>query len=398
MTLHQRAAALLSANDRGRYTVPSAHLYPHQWAWDSAFAAIGWAYVDPARGLTEIESLLAGQWKDGRVPHIQFHHLSGDYFPGPEVWKAERTTTITNPPVWALALHRLLEAGADPAALRAALPAVDRSHAFYLAHRDPLSWGGVAVVHPWESGLDNSPAWDLPLSAVDPSTAPSFRRVDKDKVADPSMRPSDDEYRRYIALVDQIARDDFGPGGFAVYDPFMTAVLAIAESALAALALKLRVDTEANQRAARAVDCLVEKLWSPTEGRFRYYDVPGQRWLAPDILAAHIPIIADVPGAIRQSVLRSLGDRYDVAHPFPTVATGADLFDPVLYWRGPTWVNTNWFLCRVPELRDDLRRRTLDLVRATGFWEYYHPHTGAGLGADQFTWSAALTLDLLAGD
>lgn len=67
------AQDVLRQNDRdGKYTVPSNKLYPYQWAWDSAFLAIGWATFDPSRGLTELETLFSGQWDDGRMPHIHF--------------------------------------------------------------------------------------------------------------------------------------------------------------------------------------------------------------------------------------------------------------------------------------------------------------------------------------
>ncbi len=51
MNLIDRATAVLRANDRGRYTVPAGHLYPHQWAWDSAFATIGWDWDRCARSV-----------------------------------------------------------------------------------------------------------------------------------------------------------------------------------------------------------------------------------------------------------------------------------------------------------------------------------------------------------
>ncbi len=37
----------------------------------------------------------------------------------------------------------------------------------------------------------------------------------------------------------------------------------------------------------------------------------------------------------------------------------------------------------------------LDLVATAGFREYFHPWTGEGLGAADFSWSAALVLDVL---
>jgi hypothetical protein len=44
--LVQRARAVLDANWRGRSTVPSRSLYPHQWSWDAAFIAIGRSRVE----------------------------------------------------------------------------------------------------------------------------------------------------------------------------------------------------------------------------------------------------------------------------------------------------------------------------------------------------------------
>ena len=37
----------------------------------------------------------------------------------------------------------------------------------------------------------------------------------------------------------------------------------------------------------------------------------------------------------------------------------------------------------------------LDLVDREGFFEYYEPETGKGLGADGFSWTAALFIDLV---
>ena len=79
------AEEVLAANWTGTSTVPSRRQYPHQWGWDAAYIAIGWSWIDPARAATELESLLGGQWPDGRVPHIVFHpDVPEDaYFPGP---------------------------------------------------------------------------------------------------------------------------------------------------------------------------------------------------------------------------------------------------------------------------------------------------------------------------
>lgn len=108
--------------------------------------------------------------------------------------------------------------------------------------------------------MDNSPAWDAPLADVDPAGAPGFVRRDTRHVASAAERPTDDHYRRYAVLVQAIARDGFGPGRFAVYDPAMSALLARAELDLAALCAACSVETEAAARAERLQRALVDRL------------------------------------------------------------------------------------------------------------------------------------------
>src|SRR5439155_26266204 len=71
--LRARAAAVLSGNDRGGYTVPTARLYPFQWNWDSGLVALGWATLSEPRAWQELDRLFEGQWPDGMLPHIVFH-------------------------------------------------------------------------------------------------------------------------------------------------------------------------------------------------------------------------------------------------------------------------------------------------------------------------------------
>ena len=68
---------------------------------------------------------------------------------------------------------------------------------------------------------------------------------------------------------------------------------------------------------------------------------------------------------------------------------------------GPVWINVNWFFVRSLERYGmqveaaALRDSTLELVRRSGFTEYFEPTSGAPLGSRVFSWSASLTLDLL---
>ena len=84
-----------------------------------------------------------------------------------------------------------------------------------------------------------------------------------------------------------------------------------------------------------------------------------------------------------------------------TASGSSPAFDGRRYWRGPTWVNVNWML--IEGLRragdgaaDRLADRTLELIDRVGFREYFDPRSGEGCGAEDFAWTAALALDLLA--
>jgi hypothetical protein len=49
----------------GAWTKAAPRLYPHQWNWDTAFIAIGWAHLDVRRAMTELEGLSARSGRRG---------------------------------------------------------------------------------------------------------------------------------------------------------------------------------------------------------------------------------------------------------------------------------------------------------------------------------------------
>lgn len=403
------AQDVLRQNDRdGKYTVPSNKLYPYQWAWDSAFLAIGWATFNPSRGLTELETLFSGQWDDGRMPHIHFWQKVDSYFPGPDVWGCEKSSTITNPAVFALALHRvheLCQAVDDDderqqlnARVKALLPKVEAFHLFLKVHRDPKGIGCVANAHPWESGRDNCIAWDAPMQNVDIEGVDASGRKDKDKVDDPKQRPTDEAYRGYLSLVYSIKDSDFGPGPFAVYDPFLTTLLAVGEFALSRLAVALDDDAlaqRAQQRGEAVQAALLQHLWSDDDQHFVTLDAHTGKTESHHLLASLFPLLLKLPDDIRDVLMNELRDDFlTTTVKFPTVSPKHEQFDEVCYWRGPVWVNMTWFFW--PIVPDEVKATVLGLVAEHGFCEYYNPHSADALGAPAFGWSAALTLDLLA--
>nr|WP_202477556.1 hypothetical protein [Streptomyces sp. SID5470] len=434
-SLHVRAAKVLEGNWTGASTVPSRGLYPHQWSWDSAFIAIGLRHLSPLRAQTELETLLAAQWGDGRVPHIVFNPSVplDAYFPSPDFWRSStagrtagaprtvQTSGIVQPPVHALAawlVHR-----ADPGLSRArgflarVYPRLAAWHR-YLLHRRDLGGGGLAsVVHPWEQGMDNSPAWDLPLARVTPAPARSFRRADLDHGA-AEDRPTDLDYGRYVRLATDYRDGGYadGTGGFAVEDPAFNALLIASEHALARIAAELGAPgTARHARAERLTEALVERLWDPASGMFLCRDL---RAPAPDGRGTLIPergvsgliplLLPGLPRTIVSTLLRTASGPHfglgTTTRLLPSYDLLGEAFDPHRYWRGPAWFNTAWLVERglrtQGELQqaDALRQSVLELAGATDFAEYVDPYTGEACGATGFSWTAALALDLLHGD
>ncbi|MFF4521488.1 MGH1-like glycoside hydrolase domain-containing protein [Streptomyces bluensis] len=425
-SLHGRAARVLEDNWTGMSTVPSRGLYPHQWSWDSAFIAIGLRHLSPLRAQTELETLLDAQWGDGRVPHIVFNPSVplDAYFPSPDFWRSStagraagaprtvQTSGIVQPPVHALAawlVHR-----ADPGLSRARdflprlYPRLAAWHR-YLLHRRDLGGGGLAsVVHPWEQGMDNSPCWDAPLARVTPAPARSFRRADLHHGA-PEDRPTDLDYGRYVRLATDYRDRDYadGYGDFAVEDPAFNALLIASEHALARIAKELgATGTARHARAERLTAALVDRLWDPAEGMFFCRDVRGGGLIPERGVSGLIPLLLPtLPRDLTDALLRTAGGPHfglgGAARLVPSYDLTGEAFDPHRYWRGPAWFNTAWLIERGLRLHgereraDALREAFLSTAATSGFAEYVDPYTGEGCGAGDFSWTAALTLDLL---
>ncbi|MGS2618816.1 MGH1-like glycoside hydrolase domain-containing protein [Micromonospora sp. LZ34] len=422
------ALATLDANWEHDHTVPSRTLYPHQWSWDSAFIAIGLAQVRPERAWRELDSLFRAQWADGRVPHIVFNPTLrvGAYFPGPDLWRTEAaagapaaTSGLVQPPVHALAawlVHRRAPSEAGRAALGRLYPRLVAQQR-YLAGRRDVGGGGLAcVVHPWESGLDNSPAWDDPMAAVpaDAAVMREYRRHDTAH-ADAAHRPTDLDYARYLAIVtayrDHRYRDDDLAAGhpFLVECPLFNAALGLAEHTLARIATVVGADPGPHrERAARITEALVRRLYDPATGTFQPRDLRTGRLVpARTVLGLAPLVLPDLPARqVDALVVEARSARFGVARrmdrPLPSYDRTAPDFEPLRYWRGPSWLNIAWLVRRGmlthgrPDLAAGLRESMVELVAGAGCHEYFHPDTGAGLGSPAFGWTAALLLDVLA--
>jgi hypothetical protein len=431
-SLRRHAERVLRADDAGTYTVPSRLTYPHQWNWDSALCALGWAELDAGRAWTELETLAGARDREGMVPHIAFSPRHRDrlaragpprlaiafrrYSPGPRWWgrrisaDGRRITALTQPPLAATCMRLLFERHPDEPRARRLLRAFGEWHHFLLDVRDPEGLGEPVLIHPWESGRDNSLEWDVPLWRVVPEVM-VLRRPDERSV-DPAERPSDDHYRRYLTLVRRGTRAGWPQaelarsGPFRVLDPGFSAIFARACLDLSGLAGALGEPRLAEeQRAAGERVASALRARAGGDGLIRPFDLVARAPLAVtgagSALALLTPGIGEpeLEAGCRLSLDGPLGSRFGVR----SLDRQDPQVEPRNYWRGPVWANVTWLAALALERhgRDGaaptLRERMLEAVRDGGMREYFLPDSGGGLGAQDFAWTAALTLHELGG-
>jgi hypothetical protein len=412
--LAAQAKAILRENDRGTYTVPTnSGLYPAQWNWDSCLVALGFAQYDLGRAWAEMESLLGGQWSNGMLPSILFHEDDSSYFPNSTVWKAGdsvRSSGITQPPVAAIAVRYLYErtAGRERTErLRTLAPRLLKAHRWLYAARDPDGTGLVSIVHPWESGMDNSPLWDEALAVIPARPQSAHQRRDTGFVSQ-SMRPSNTEYDKYIALVELFRETHYEPAQIwrssplLVADVGFNAILMRANSDLAFLLAEMG-DTAGLQEIEglqqRALAAL-EGRWSDDDGIYYSLDLRKNAAVRKAGVGCFLPLFARNLLVDRRVALSTRLERWlsAVRYGVPSYEPGEPDFDPRRYWRGPVWLVLNWMLidglirngCR--DLADVVKRHSLELVAQGGFSEYFDPLTGEPLGGRHFSWTAAMSL------
>jgi hypothetical protein len=408
--LRSRALAVLESNLRDGYTVPAQGLYPYQWCWDTGPISLGWAAAgrwEEAWG--ELEKLFSAQWPSGLVPHIVFWTQDDTYFPGPDVWATGRqpaTTGLTQPPLPVTAAARLFTADPDRSRAQQAITSLWPRLVAWLAwlHRTRRGpHGACVVVHPWESGMDNSPSWDQPLAAGPEATDEHLERRDTATVS-AKERPSTREYRHYLGIVQALRNAGWNTerqpadSPFALEDPSFTAITAQAASELAGVAGPAGQDGSLPGLIAREVRGGLEALWDEDAGWFRPYDVHANRPVGPPTSTGLVAIHAGLADAHLERMLGRLdawGEKLAVG--IPSTDPEATSFDAIRYWRGPVWVLVNWLVADGltrsgrPGRAGTLRQMTRNLVEQ-GFREYYDPRNATGIGGRDFSWSAALTL------
>lgn len=373
------------------FTCPNASTYPWLWLWDSCFHSLVWAELgDPGRAVLELRTALEGQGPSGFVPHLRY--LDGtrqfDEFWGvaPRAgWPS--TSSITQPPVYALAVSQLVARGVEvPEDL------VDRAIDgvwFLLERRRRSPAGLVEVVHPWESGCDHSPRWD---DLMAPGSAGSG--------ADPY--DAQRWFERKGELLAGVHRDRHGAplwnDEFAVGSVAFSAVTAHGAGLLATL-----VGDAALAEAATELTAALARRWDPAR-RTWIDDGPTARGSGRIRTAeALLPVLVETDPEVVRAVASELTDPDALGGEFGPSQVHRDepTFRPRSYWRGPGWPQLDHLLqlglaCSgTPEGRvaaSVVAQQSRRGAWSSGFAEYWDADDGAPGGAVPQSWTTLAAL------
>jgi glycogen debranching enzyme len=144
-------------------------------------------------------------------------------------------------------------------------------------------------------------------------------------------------------------------------------------------------------------------LWDPYTETYYSRDFVTHRFMKNPGVANLLPLYSGTISEERAALLvKNIENEhiFGPAYPVPSAPLNSTHFSPVCYWQGPTWVNTNWLI--IDGLRrygyhdhaETLTETTLELIAQHGFHEYFNPISGDPLGTSDFSWTAALAIDL----
>jgi hypothetical protein len=356
-----------------RYTQPNAETYPWMWLWDSCFHAVIYASLGDERALHEAASVFRWQGGDGMVPHMGYQR---DPAYGLRAWGRYGASVITQPPMYGHALRVLDEAGFDVARLVEPATAGLR----FLLRRRRLDCGLVGVVHPWETGADDSPRWNACSPA--PTGTPGWRMVKSN-------------------LVDSLVLNDCGSAvanrGFLVAPASFNALVAFNARELAAVS----GDRSLLNEAAELAETL-DASYDGDESTWPDLAADGSVSSGVRTLDALLPVlVSDNAGHVRKAFDDLLDPAAFEARCGPCGVDRREAsFSPTSYWRGSAWPQLTYLLWVAARARGEvvaeqrLLHAALEGLLGSGFAEHHHPFSGRGLGAIPHSW-ACLPLAML---
>ncbi len=396
--LEKKVKKLLEQNTRTSknftYTVPSNTSYPYQWFWDSCFHAILWTKYDSRRAQQEIESLLHHQHQNGFIGHVTYWEpaqvLDVD-------WGIPHTSSLIQPPIIAYAVWRTFNSTQDKEWLHSVYPKIKLFYDYILKNRTCSSTGLIGLINPDESGEDNAPKFDTELQL-------------------PPQHTAKENTKRRYALFDKHKNCNFDAKCTSTYfwteDISFNTYMVWNLQIMADIAFILDKKSDSNTFQAHATE-LKHAMRGHMFHDGRYRSLCGITEYTIDTSEGwdqFLPMIANLytHKEALSLVQNKLCNEAWFWRPFgiPTVATNDPAFAPEEPtwgeawqhpdWRGSVWMVPHWCIYHglynygFVDIAEEIKQKSISLINTSGWRENFHPDTGQGQGAKEFTWGALI--------
>lgn len=441
-----QARSQLEQNWTGEFYAP--HLegaFPDNFLWDTCFVAMGLAEDDPIHAGTQLVQLMRYQWPNGMIANqnvdkdrrgtiIERLNFRTDKSPcAPE---DQPTSGFSQPPMIAeatMTVAQNLPPAEQQRFLEVMLPGIISYHEWLFDTRDINGDGLVTQIHPYETGMDNTPPYErlvmdgrsdlerlLTSKAIMTICGPLIGGLRRDfKHADPEHRMHNNAVVQYQLLTRKLARHHYDIGAIVadesiplVEDITFNSVFVRANQHLENLAAlanielpdKLQAQIERQQGA-------LAKLWSPQQKTYFSRDARTKQLIPIKTIGSLMPLYATrLDEDHKNALVDDLTDpsQFWTKFPVPSVPRkpafddkGRPLHDPNRYWGGATWIWMNGLLTDglerngEPDVAHALRQKSLRLfvhsirLQKKGATEYYNPYSGEGIGVFPFSAAAA---------
>ncbi|MCL6273775.1 trehalase [Muricauda sp. 2012CJ35-5] len=344
------------------------------WSWDSWKHSVGLSAYAPKLAKDQIRAMFDFQKENGFIVDCVY-----------------RDTTIeahnyrdTKPPLAAWAVAKVLRKNPDPLFASEMYPKLKKYHLWWYTDRDHDQDGlceygstdGTVIAAKWESGMDNA------------------IRFDSTKM----LQNSKDAFSMDQENVD------------------LNAFLYAEKGYLAEIATILGLNEESSkwkQEASELKTRIQTQFFDEEAGWFYDTNLDGDTFIKGAGSEGWIPLWAKVANEQQAEIVKNKmmdPKKFNVKVPFQTMAADHPKFDPMNgYWRGPNWLDQAYF--GIKGIRNygyekEANEITLKLLigaeglleKGKPIHENYHPLTGKGLYAKNFSWSAAHLIMLLTND
>lgn len=344
------------------------------WSWDSWKHAVGLSYYNPQLAKDQVRAMFHYQNDDGFVVDCIYRDTSIEPF----------NYRDTKPPLSAWAVAKIFEKDSDINFLKEMYPKLRKYHSWWYNKRDHDKDGiceygstdGTILAAKWESGMDNAIRFDAA----------------------------------------EILKNEEGAFSLNQESVDLNAYLYAEKLYLAILAKVLQKTEEANAYItdAKILKKRIQNQFYDKEDKW-FYDTSlngnsfikgagSEGWTA---LWAKVAT-QEQAEAIKAKMMNP--EKFFTKVPFQTMSKDHLKFDPMNgYWRGPNWLDQAYF--GVKGLRNygfdsEADRATIQILegaegvlgKGKSIRENYHPITGEGREAQNFSWSAAHIIMLLMED